>query len=62
MYRRVQMLVGDGRQIAGFEKAFQQQNGLGNAARAQAQGFFKTGDAKGVGIGSVRAVSRRPCP
>ncbi len=51
MYRGMQMLVSNGRQIAGFEKAFEEQNGLGNAARAQAEGFFETGDAKGVGIG-----------
>ncbi len=51
VYRRVQMLIRDSWQIGGFEKAFEEQNRLGNPPRAQAEGFFKTGDAKGVGIG-----------
>ena len=51
MYRRVQMLVSNRRQVCGFEKAFQQQNGLRDPPRTQAESFFKTGDAKGVGIG-----------
>ena len=51
MHRRVQVLIGNGRQVRGFKKAFEEQNRLRNSTCAQAESFFETGDAKSVGIG-----------
>ena len=51
MHRRLQVLIGNGRQVRGFKKAFEEQNRLRNSTCAQAESFFETGDAKSVGIG-----------
>ena len=47
----MQVLLGNRRQIGRVEEAFQQQDRLSNAALTQAQGLFKTGNAKSIGVG-----------
>ena len=50
VYRRMQLLRGNNRQIGRIKETFQQQDRFRDTASAQAQGFFETGDAKGIGI------------